>query len=188
MATGIETEEQAVNRMRNDFEASATHLLPYDSVQKRRVDQAGGKHGSGDISSFGTKKGAGSSRYHTKAKYALLSKHLKSELQDWRAGEGGKDRSATRKDAPPKRAKYDNKKTITAAVEKKVAEMMKAMEQEDKINKEVGKAYIMLLIQKFAIGKPGKAFVGSAVLAAPAPALPTLKSILSRIQATKIGP
>ena len=80
---------QAATRMHNDFEASATHLLPYDPVQKKRVDQAGGKCGSADISadatveetnvsSFGTKKGAGSSgvspRYHTKAEYDLLSK------------------------------------------------------------------------------------------------------------------
>ena len=34
---------QAINGLRNDFEAAATHLLPYDLVQKKRVDHAGGK-------------------------------------------------------------------------------------------------------------------------------------------------
>ena len=127
--------------------------------------------------------------YHTEAEYDLLDKSQKSELQDWRAGEQGKDESATRKDAPPKSAKkYDTKKAITFSVEKKVAEKMKAMEQ-DKIKKDVDDAFIMLLIQKVATGKAEKAsasIVSAAV--APAPYLPSLKSILSRVQATKIGP
>ena len=95
---------QADNGMRNSFEAPATHLLPYDPVQKKRVDQAGGKRGSADISdatgeetnvsSFGTKKGTRASgvspRYHTKVEYDLLNKQQKSELRDWRSGERGK--------------------------------------------------------------------------------------------------
>ena len=58
--------------LRNDFEATASFLLPYDPVQKRRNDH-GTKRGPADISdatgeeayvnvsSFGTKKGNGSS-------------------------------------------------------------------------------------------------------------------------------
>ena len=55
----------------NNFEATATHLLTYDPVQKKRVDHAGGKGCSANIfdaigedanvSSVGAKKGTGSS-------------------------------------------------------------------------------------------------------------------------------
>ena len=125
--------DQAATGMCNDFEASATHLLLYDPVQEKRVDQTGGKHGSADISdatgeetnvsSIGTKKDTGSSgvplKYHTKAEYDLLNKSQQSKLRDWRAGEQGKDGSTTCKDAPlPKRAKYNTKKAITSAIEK----------------------------------------------------------------------
>ena len=74
---------QAINGIQNYFEAASSHLLPYKPVPKKRVDHAGGKRGPSDISdatgdeayrkisSFGTKKGNGSSgfplRYHTKA-------------------------------------------------------------------------------------------------------------------------
>jgi len=190
--------DQAVTGMRNSFEASATHLLPYDPVLKKRVDQGGGKRGSADISdatgaetnvsSFGTKKGTGSSgvplRYHTKVEYDLLNKQQKSELREWRSGERGKDTNSSRKDT--KKPKYDNKKAIASAVEKKVAEKMKEIEDAKK-TKEVEEAFIMSLIQKVAIGKPGKAAavsVGSTAAAAAPPAFtpapPTLKSIISR--------
>jgi hypothetical protein len=42
--------DQTVDGLRNDFEASATHLLPYDSVQKKRSDHAGGKRVAANIS------------------------------------------------------------------------------------------------------------------------------------------
>ena len=66
---------------------------------------------------------------------------------------------------------------------------MKAMKQ-DEISKNVDEAYIMSLIQKVTIGKPGKASasVGPAAVA-PAPALLVLRaSSTSRVQATKIEP
>ena len=82
--------------MRNNFEATATHLLPYDPVQKKRTDHPGGKRGSAEISdttgedanisSFGMKKGTGTSgvplRYHKKSEYDLLSKEQKDELRE----------------------------------------------------------------------------------------------------------
>jgi hypothetical protein len=37
--------DQAADGIKNNFEAAATHLLPYDPVQKKRVDHAGGKCG-----------------------------------------------------------------------------------------------------------------------------------------------
>jgi hypothetical protein len=77
-------------------------------VQKKRVDH-GNKLGPADISnaigketyvnvsSFGTKKGKGSSRvplrYRKKEEYDLLNKAQKAELREWRSNkstEGGK--------------------------------------------------------------------------------------------------
>ena len=43
----------AATGMHNNFEASATHLLPYDPVQKKRVNQAGGKRGSASAAEAG---------------------------------------------------------------------------------------------------------------------------------------
>ena len=79
----------------NDFEGTASFLLPYDPVQKKRNDH-GTKRGPADISdttgeeayvnvsSFGTKKGNGSSgvplRYHKKEEYDLLNKAQRAEL------------------------------------------------------------------------------------------------------------
>ena len=60
--------------LRTNFEASASHLLPYDPVQKKHSNRTCGKHNSADItdmtvergkvSSFGTKKGFVKSRVH----------------------------------------------------------------------------------------------------------------------------
>jgi hypothetical protein len=42
--------DQTVNGLRNDFEASATHLLPYDPVHKERSYHAGDKRVAAIIS------------------------------------------------------------------------------------------------------------------------------------------
>jgi hypothetical protein len=132
--------------MRNDFEASATHLVPYDPVQKKRADQAVGKRGAadvlevtgeeGNVSSFGTKKGSGASGvplcYHTKQEHDLLDKKQKDELQEWRkssAFKGEKNKKGKKPD------KFATTKAIASAVEKKVAEKLKAMEQEKRLQK-----------------------------------------------------
>ena len=53
----------------------------------------------------------------------------------------------------------------------------------------VNEAFIMLLIQEVAIGKTGKASasVGAAAVSSATNLHPSNKSILSRVQATKIG-
>ena len=146
------------------------------------------------ISSFGTKKGAGSSgvplRCHTKAEHDLLDRNQKSELRDWRKGKRSKEGKDKRKDAPSKKGKLDNMKAVASAVEKKVAEKMKAMEQA-KTNEGETEACIMSIVQKLSAGKSGKGevsgvSVGSAAIA-PAPT-PALKSILSRAQNAKPRP
>jgi hypothetical protein len=157
---------QAITGMRNDFEAVATHLLPYDPTQKKRVDHAGTKRGSAEISdvtgekvnvsSFGTKKGTGSSgvplQCHTKAEHVLLDRSQKDELCEWRKGadaKGGKDKG---KDCSKNR-KFDGSKAVASAAEKKVVEeKLKAMEKE-RTDRDDTEACVMSIFKKYGIGK-----------------------------------
>jgi hypothetical protein len=187
--------DQTADGLRNDFEASATHLLPYDPVQKKRSDHAGGKRGSADISdttgeeanvsSFGTKKGTGSTgvslRYHTKAEYNLLPKDQRDELREWRnGGKRGGDFKGKSGKFPPNKKPIDRTKAIASAVEKKLAERMKSMEEE-KANEGVTEAYIMSIFEKYNGGKGKKAQI-SDVEASTSVSAPSLKSIVKRAQ------
>jgi hypothetical protein len=89
--------DQDPDGLRNNFEAAATHLLPYDPVQRKRSDHAGGKRGAADISdvthdeadisAFGANKGIGKTgvhlRYHPSAEYNKLTTGQKDELREW---------------------------------------------------------------------------------------------------------
>jgi hypothetical protein len=187
--------DQIVGGLRNDFERSATHLLPYDPVLKKRSDHAGGKRGAADISdltgeevnvsSFGTKKGTGSTgvslRYHTVAEYKLLPKDQKDELREWRRGgkKGAGFRGKSGKFSSGNKP-IDRSKAIASAVEKKVAERMKSMEQ-DKASEGLTEAYIMSILEKFKNGADGKGQV-SDVKASNGLSAPSLKSIIKRAQ------
>ncbi len=182
-----------VNGLRNDFEASATHLLPYDPVQKKRADHAGTKRGAAEISdvsgddaahvnanasAFGAKKGIGKTgvhlRYHSPADYKMLSKEQQGELREWRKnkkGKGSNDPSKTRAN------KFDREKAIASAVEKKFAAKMKSIAQE-KTTEDEAEAFIMSIVQKYN-GK--KVQVSDATAKAEiAKSAPSLKSILKR--------
>ena len=124
--------------MRNDFEQSAAHLLPYDPVAKKHA--AGSSKRSSakvsavsyeatDIAAFGTKPRIGKSgvhfRYCDKSEYSKLTKEQKTELREWRS-KGGAERG--RSDAKTKNAKFD--KAVAAAIEKKISEQTKVSEEE----------------------------------------------------------
>ena len=123
--------------MRNDFEQSAAHLLPYDPVAKKHA-AGSSKRGSAevsavsfettDVAAFGTKPGIGKSgvhfRYYDKSEYSKLTKEQKTELREWR--KGGTERG--RSDAKTKKAKFE--KAVAAAVEKKINEQVRASEEE----------------------------------------------------------
>jgi hypothetical protein len=192
--------DQAVNGMRNDFEAAATHLLPYDPVQKKGVEHSGTKRGSAEISdvtgeevnvsSFGTKKGTGPSgvplRYHTQAEYKLLDRSQKAELREWRHGTDAKGGKEKGKDSNKNR-KFDRSKAIAFAVEKKVAEKMKAIEKE-RTDGDDTEACIMSIFKKYGIGEGATAHISTATAdPTPAPPAPSLKSILKRVKNTKTG-
>jgi hypothetical protein len=96
--------------MRNDFEAAATHLLPYDLVQKKRADQAVGKRGAavvsdvtgeeGNVSSLGTKKRGGASgvplHCHTKQEHNLLYKKRRTNSKSGGKVQFSKERRTRR--------------------------------------------------------------------------------------------
>jgi hypothetical protein len=151
--------DQTVAGMRNNFEAAATHLLPCDPVQKKRVEQ-GSKRGSADISdvtggddaqvsSFGAKKGTGSSsgvplRCHAKGEHDKLNKRQKDDLREWRKDQGGKDQKGK---GPQKKAKTDHTKAIASAVEKQISEKFKSIEQTKTKDGEI-EATVMSIVQK----------------------------------------
>jgi hypothetical protein len=150
--------------LRNNFEAMATHLLPYDPVQKKRA-AAGDKRPSAEISdmtgeeatisSFGTKKGIGKTgvhlRYHSPEEYKALTRAQSNELRDWRkSSEGIKDKKKARTNPKWQRgSKAENDKAIASAVERKVALKMKALEDE-KTQAAEAEALIMAIISKHA--------------------------------------
>jgi hypothetical protein len=180
--------DQGPTGMHNNFEAAAAHLLPYDPVQKKKVDQAVGKRGAADVSdvtgdegnmsSFGTKKWSGASgvplRHHAKQEHDLLDKKQKDELQEWRKSSAFKGDKRKKGKKPEN---FDTAKAIASAVEKKAAEKLKAMELE-KTKETDTEACVMALINKCA-GEAGKAQVSQVNVDLP-PRLPTLKSILKK--------
>jgi hypothetical protein len=88
-----------------------------------------------NVSSFGTKKGISSSGvalcYHTTEEYYLLPKDQRNELREWRHGpkKGADFRGKSGKFAPKKKPN-NRTKAMASAVEKKVVERMKYMEQD----------------------------------------------------------
>jgi hypothetical protein len=139
-------------------------LLPYDPVQKKRNDH-GTKRGPADISdatgeeaynvsSFGTKKGNGSSgvplRYRKKEEYDFLTKAQQRELREWRMNKSGKSTEGA-----TKKGKFDTAKAIASAVDKKVNEKLKSLEKEKSTNEETD-AYIASVVDKCLAKTAGK--------------------------------
>jgi len=115
----------------------------------------------------------------------LLNKAQKLELREWRmkkGEQGGKKRGNNRGDR-----KVDNEKAIASAVEKKVTERLKAIEQENSKGVEA-EAWVMSIMQKHAdAGNKHPKVRISASTAQPAvpappttPSAPSLKSIIKR--------
>ena len=193
--------DQSATGMRNDFEASASHLLPYDPVQKKRTDRTGGKRDSADISdvtgdianvsAFGGKKGIGKSgvhlRYHSPDEYKKLSVDKKDELREWRAKTGGGKSNTSHSSDARKKLKLEKEKAIASAVTKQVNEKLKAIEAA-KSEAADAEAYVMALIKKKGI-KASLADVTAAAAAEPVvtdvDAPPSLRSIIQRARIAK---
>jgi hypothetical protein len=140
------------------------------------------------LASFRTKKGNGSSagvplRYHKKEEYDLLNKAQRAELREWRLNrstKGGEKKGSDRK--------FDTAKAIASAVEKKVNERMKYIEQEKSTNAETD-AYIASVMDKRLAKTAGKIVQISDTTSTPTPAAaaPTLKSIIKRAKNSTAG-
>jgi hypothetical protein len=181
----------------NDFEATASYLLPYDPVTKKRA--AGAKRGLSSISdatgeeadissvSQGTGKGKSSIgksgvefRYYKPPEYDLLSAEQKSELKEHRdnkRGAGGAGRPAAKKTRGHPRDNSKQKKWIASAVEKQLA---KSQDTPDDDSTETDfKSYIMSLISE-SKKTSTKATTASVTITEP-PKI-TLNSILRKVK------
>jgi hypothetical protein len=143
---------------KNDFEAAATHLLPYDPVAKKRP--SGTKRGAGIISAVshiaeddqtpittGGKSSVGKTgvhlRYHKKQEYNELSQEQKDELREWRENSNAKP--TAKSDGKGKKKSY-TKKQLASLVTKRVKIAMDKSSEELKTQDDT-KAYILSLIQ-----------------------------------------
>ena len=137
--------------MRNDFESTATHLLPYDPVAKKHA-ASGNKQGSAQISSVHgdepeqvavssattskTKSSIGSTgvhlRYHTPKEYDNLTIEQKDELCAWCKNTQGNKKGNSRdgKDAKtmPTKTGHLTKKQVSSAIAKELKNLAKQVD------------------------------------------------------------
>lgn len=133
---------------RNDFESTASFLLPYDPVAKKRA--AGTKRDCeatisdvnmevDAVEGFGTKPGIGKTGvhlcYHEKHKYKELTKAQRLELKEWREKKQEKgDKSPAKKKAKGERMNKKQIAAISKAVAKHMTEQQKAKDDDDNID------------------------------------------------------
>jgi hypothetical protein len=121
-----------VNGKRSNFESTASFLLPYDPVAKKRQLSSKRDHDSiisdttGNIAStFGTKPGLGKSgvhlRYHTKDEYKNLSSEQKLELKEWRGKTVNKNMKKNKRDYDSKSPKKGGDKKLISAIQKAIS-------------------------------------------------------------------
>ena len=139
--------------MRNNFEATAAHLLPYDPVAKKR--SSGQKRGSAQISSVmdpsptTTKKPSIEKTgvhlcYYKIGEYRNLTNEQKEELKEWRANNPDTFKAGSKKakKEAPKKSKSSMKKQVASLVE---AALNKSVKFGDQVNDE--EKYIMSMVQ-----------------------------------------
>jgi hypothetical protein len=177
---------------RNDFEAAATHLLPYDPVAKKRL--SGTKRGAGIISTVSWQKmikllpqqvanhqlARLVSTFDTtkKQEYNKLSQEQNDELREWR--ENSNVKPTAKSDGKGKKKAY-TKKQLASLVTKRVKLEMDKSSEKLKTQDDT-KAYIMSLIQEVvAPGTKSQASVSNAVDTH----ISTLNSILKRAKNSK---
>ena len=139
--------------MRNNFEATAAHLLPYDQVAKKRSN--GQKRGSAQISSVmdptptttknpSTGKTGVHLRYYKTGEYRNLTNEPKEALKEWRANIPNTFKAGSKKakKEAPKKPKSSMKKQVASLVE---ATLNKSVKFDDQVNDE--EKYIMSMVQ-----------------------------------------
>ena len=139
--------------MRNNFEATAAHLLPYDPVAKKR--SSGQKRGSAQISSVmdptpnTTKKPSiGKTgvhlHYYKTGEYRNLTNKQKEELKERRANNHNTFKAGSKKakKEAPKKTKSSMKMQVASLVE---AALNKSVKFDDQVSND--EKYIMSMVQ-----------------------------------------
>ena len=145
--------DNGLEGMRNNFEATAAHLLPYDPVAKKR--SSGQKRGSTQISSVMDTSNATMKKpsigktgvhlhYYKTGEYRNLSNEQKEELKEWRANNPNTFKAGSKKakKEAPKKSKSSMKNQVASLVE---AALNKSVKLEDQVNDE--EKYIMSMVQ-----------------------------------------
>ena len=120
--------DNGLQSMRNNFEATAAQLLPYDPVAKKR--SGGQKRGSAQISSVmhpspATKKKPSIGKtgvhlcYYKTGEYRNLSNEQKEELKEWRANNPNISKAGSKK------SKKETSKRPNASMKKQIASLVK---------------------------------------------------------------
>ena len=145
--------DNGLEGMRNNFEATAAHLLPYDPVAKKI--SGGQKRGSVQISSVmdpspattkkpSTGKAGVHLHYYKTGEYRNLTNEQKEELKQWRANDPNTFKAGSKKarKEAPKKSKSSMKKQVASLVE---AALNKSVKFDDLVNNE--EKYIMSMAQ-----------------------------------------
>ena len=143
--------------MRNNFEATAAHQLPYDPVAKKR--SGGQKRGSAQISSLMVPSSAIKKKpsigktgvhlhYYKTGEYRNLSNEQKEELKEWRANNPNISKAGTKKSKKEtsKKSKPSIKQQVASLVD---AELNKTIRFENQVSNE--EEYIMSMVQAAVI-------------------------------------
>ena len=138
--------------MRNNFEATAAHLLPYDPVAKKRSN---GYKSSTQISSVMEISDATTKKpsigktgtylhYHRNSEYRTLTQEQKDELHEWRTNNPNIPKTGAKKPRKEasKKLKSFMKKQVASLVE---AELKRAANSEAQENNE--EQYIMSMVE-----------------------------------------
>jgi hypothetical protein len=196
----VRTDTDPADGKMNDFEATASYLLPYDPVSKKRaagnkrglasISEVSGADDTTDVSSvtFGGNGGKAKAsigktgvefRYYKPPEYNQLGADQKAELKEHR--DGKKSSPAPNKSKKPRNNTRDDskhKKWIASAVEKQLAQKGQEVQDDDTAESEF-KSYIMSLISN---SQPNHPPVQATTAAASAKSKPTitLNSILRK--------
>lgn len=198
----IKTDDAPMGK-RNNFEDSASYLLPYDPVAKKRQVTGKRDHDStiSDVTAevsagFGTKVGVGKTgvhlRWHTKPEYAKLPLDQKKELAEWRKKTEGETGGKGNKGSKKKNGKSGNdgknpkkdSKGVIAALSQEIVKQMKKKEADDNENDDVD-ALIMSLQANTSLKSSDQGASKKARIDEKATmqvSTPALKSIIRRVR------
>jgi hypothetical protein len=126
------------NGKRNNFEAAASYLLPYDPVAKKRTGKRDHDATISDATAevgaaFGDKPGIGKTgvhlRFYKMDEYKQLTPEQKLELKEWREKTGGGKKRTGKTQQGARNPKKD--KSISSTVAKEVAKQLKKNNESD---------------------------------------------------------